>query len=49
MSEFLTSETEREFGIEFCALNCIESKEELRERKEDLLNYIRDRLSEVEG
>ncbi len=34
------------FGEEFCALYCIESAEELRERQDEFFRYIEERSKE---
>lgn len=39
-------EKHREFGEEFCALHCIESIEELQEKKDEFFRYIAERAGE---
>lgn len=54
MSKYLSDKTKKllaaieEYGEEFCALNSIESLEELKSRKDDLLKYADQRRAGLE-
>ena len=55
MSKYLSDKTKKlldaitKYGEEFCALESIESLEELKSRRDELLEYAERRVRESEG